>query len=132
MIVTTPIYLASFRKVTAMSSLVAQICVPAAMSEHRAAAVRLIVSQVFILVSLMVMTFFTVLLSTSILSSLKSMVLLLLIVTVAAMLFRATLVRIYSRAEIALNETLLELPLLDNGAGTPMPELLREAELGDD
>jgi K+/H+ antiporter YhaU regulatory subunit KhtT len=75
------------------------------------------------------MTFITILLSTSILSSLKSMVLLLLIVTVAAMLFRATLVRIYSRAEIALNETLLELPLLRQEEAKPMPELLHEAEL---
>ena len=129
MIVTTPIYLASFRKVTAMSSLVAQICVPAAMNGQRGAAVRLIISQVFILVSLIVMTFITILLSTSILSSLKSMVLLLLIVTVAAMLFRATLVRIYSRAEIALHETLLELPLLRHEEAKPMPELLHEAEL---
>jgi len=129
MIVNTPIYLASFRKVTAMSSLVAQICVPAAMSGQRGAAVRLIISQVFILASLVIMTFLTILLSTSILSSLKSMVLLLLIVTGAAMLFRATLVRIYSRAEIALNETLLELPLLRQEEDRPMPELLHEAEL---
>ena len=129
MIVTTPIYLASFRKITAMSSLVAQICVPTAMDGQRGAAVRLIISQVFILGSLVVMTFITILLSTSILSSLKSMVLLLLIVTVAAMLFRATLVRIYSRAEIALNETLLELPLLHQEEARPMPELLQEAEL---
>jgi CPA2 family monovalent cation:H+ antiporter-2 len=129
MIITTPIYLASFRKVTAMSSLVAQICLPAAMTGHRGAAVRLIISQVFILASLVVMTFVTILLSTSILSSLKSMALLLLIVTVAAMLFRATLVRIYSRAEVALNETLLELPQLHQEEARPMPELLQEAEL---
>jgi CPA2 family monovalent cation:H+ antiporter-2 len=129
MIVNTPIYLASFRKVTAMSALVAQICVPASMSGQRGASVRLIISQVFILVSLVVMTFLTILLSTLILSSLKSMVLLLLIVTVAAMLFRATLVRIYSRAEIALHETLLELPSLHQEEARQLPELLREAEL---
>ncbi len=129
MIITTPIYLASFRKVTAMSSLVAQVCVPATISQQRGAAMRLVISQVFILGALVVMTFITILMSTSILSSLRSMVLLLLIVTVAGMLFRATLVRIYSRAEIALHETLLELPLLRGKEARPMPELLHEAEL---
>jgi len=75
------------------------------------------------------MTFLTVLLSTSILGSLDSLVPLLLIVTVAALLFRPILVRIYSRAEIALHETLVELPRLRTEDPPPMPELLREAEL---
>jgi monovalent cation:H+ antiporter-2, CPA2 family len=57
------------------------------------------------------------------------MVLLILIVTIAATLFRSILLRIYSRAEIALHETLLELPLLRPEEAKPMPELLREAEL---
>jgi len=128
MILTAPIYLASFRKITAISTLVAQVCVPSSMSEQRGAAVRLVLSQVFILGALVVMTFLTILLSTSILSSLESMALLLVIVAAAAMVFRSTLVRIYSRAEIALHETLLELPLLHEEA-KPLPELLREAEL---
>jgi len=75
------------------------------------------------------MTFITLLLSTSILGSLRSMVPLLLIVTMAALLFRRMLGRIYSRAEIALRETLVELPQLRREETKPMPELLREAEL---
>jgi K+/H+ antiporter YhaU regulatory subunit KhtT len=75
------------------------------------------------------MTFLTVLLSTLILVSLESMLPLLLIVTVAALLFRPILVRIYSRAQIALHETLVELPRLRAAEPKAMPELLREAEL---
>jgi K+/H+ antiporter YhaU regulatory subunit KhtT len=45
------------------------------------------------------------------------------------MIFRSTLVRIYSRAQIALNETLLELPNLRPEEVKAMPELLNEAEL---
>ena len=75
------------------------------------------------------MTFVTILLSTSILSSMDSMFLLLIIVTVATMLFRSTLVRVYSRAQIALNETLLELPLQRPQEFKPIPELLQDAEL---
>lgn len=129
MIITTPIYLASFRKVTAMSSLVAQICVPASISEQRSMAMRQVISQVFVLGALVIMTVLTMLMSTSILSSLSDLWLLLVIVAGAGMLFRATLVRIYSRAEIALHETLLELPLLHEKEARPMPELLLEAEL---
>lgn len=129
MVLTSPIYLASARKIQAISLMLAEICVPVPAGGHHGAAARLVISQVFILVSFVVMTFLTVLLSTSILGSLDSLVPLLLIVTVAALLFRPILVRIYSRAEIALHETLVELPRLHPGEPKPMPELLREAEL---
>ncbi len=128
MVVTAPIYLASVRKIQAMSMLIAEICVPVSASQHGAAA-RMVIGQVFVLASLVVMTFLTVLLSTLILGSLESMLPLLLIATVAAMLFRPILVRIYSRAQIALHETLVELPRLRAAEPKAMPELLREAEL---
>jgi CPA2 family monovalent cation:H+ antiporter-2 len=129
MVVTAPIYLASVRKIQAMSMLIAEICVPVAASGQHGAAARMVIGQVFVLVSFVVMTFLTVLLSTSILGSLESMLPLLLVVTVAALLFRPILVRIYSRAQIALHETLVELPRLRAAEPKPMPELLREAEL---
>jgi len=129
MMITSPIYLASYRKLKAMSMLFAEICAPISSGGRQVTAARSVISQVFVLLSLVVMTFLTILLSTSILGSLKSMVLLLLIVTVAATIFRSILLRVYSRAEIALHETLLELPLLQPREDKPMPELLREAEL---
>jgi monovalent cation:H+ antiporter-2, CPA2 family len=128
MIFTAPIYLASVRKIRAIGMLIGEICVPISTSSQRGAAARMVIGQVFVLVSFVVMTFLTVILSTSILGSLKSMLPLLLLVTVAALLFRPILVRIYSRAEIALHETLLELPEL-RVAPKVMPELLHEAEL---
>jgi CPA2 family monovalent cation:H+ antiporter-2 len=129
MVVTAPLYLASFRMVKAIGGLIAEICVPTSAGGDSVTAVRLVIAQVVVLVSLVVMTFITILLSTSILSSLESMVLLLLIVTIAASIFRSILLRVYSRAEIALHETLIELPLLRPEEIKPMPELLREAEL---
>jgi len=129
MIFTAPIYLASYRKIKAMSMLIAEICVPIASGGRSVTAARSVIGQVFVLGSLVVMTFITILLSTSILRSLESMVLLLLIVTISATVFRSILLRVYSRAEIALHETLLELPLLRPEEAKPMPELLREAEL---
>jgi len=128
MVITSPIYLASARKIQAMGMLLGEICVPFTMRGQRGTAARMVIGQVFGLVSFVVMTFLTVLLSTSILGSLESMLPLLLLVTLAALLFRKILVHIYSRAEIALHETLLELPQLRPGTKA-MPELLREAEL---
>jgi len=129
MLITAPIYLASSRKIQAMSMLIAEICVPVAASGQHGMAARTVIGQVFVLVSFLVMTFLTILLSTSILGSIESMLPLLLLVTVAALLFRPILVRIYSRAEIALHETLVELPRLRALEPKPLPELLREAEL---
>ena len=128
MIFTAGIYLASAHKIQAMGMLIAEICVPVAANQHGAAA-RMVIGQVFVLVSFVVMTFLTVLLSTSILGTLESMLPLLLIVTVAALIFRPILTRIYGRAEIALRETLIELPQLRVADAKVMPELLREAEL---
>jgi CPA2 family monovalent cation:H+ antiporter-2 len=127
-IFTAPIYLASARKIQAMSSLIAEIFVPRTTSGHRLAA-RSLVGQLFILISFTVMTFLTVLLSTSILGSFTAMLPLLLLVTVVALLCRRLLVRIYSRAEMALNETLLELPAFHEAKPKVLPEILHEAEL---
>jgi CPA2 family monovalent cation:H+ antiporter-2 len=128
-IITSPIYLASARKIQAMSALIAEICVPIAKTGNRGTAARLVIGQVFILVSFTLMTFLTVLMSTSILGSWTAMVPLMLLVTLVALLSRKILVKIYSRAEIALSETLTELPKLHVPEPKVMPELLREAEL---
>jgi CPA2 family monovalent cation:H+ antiporter-2 len=128
MLLTAPIYLVSARKITAMSMLIAEICVPLSIGGQRGGAARMVIGQVFILASFMVMVVLTVMLSTSILGSLESMLPLLLLVAIATLLFRPILVRIYSRAEIALHETLLELPQMRTQPKV-MPELLHEAEL---
>jgi CPA2 family monovalent cation:H+ antiporter-2 len=129
MIMSAPIYLASFRKVKAMGMLLGEICIPTGAGGLPVTAARAVVSQVFLLVSLVVMTLITILLSTTILSSLESLVMLLLVVTVAATLFRSILLRLYTRAELALHETLVQLPLLRPEEARPMPDLLHEAEL---
>ena len=128
MVFTAPIYLASWRKVQAMSMMIAEVCVPMATAGQNGVAARSVIAQVFVLASVLVMTGLTVILSTSILGSLESMVPLLILVLMAALLFRRILVRVYSRAEIALHETLLELPKMRHQPKV-MPELLHEAEL---
>ncbi len=124
---TSPIYLASARKIQAMSTLIAEICVPVA--SGRGGSARMVIGQVFVLASFAVMTFLTILLSTAILGSFMAMVPLLLLVTLVAFLFRSMLIRIYSRAEMALVETLAELPRLAADEPKVLPDLLREAEL---
>ena len=130
-VISSPIYLASARKIQAMSGLIAEICVPVALSGERGETARLVMRQVFILIAFLIMTFITVLLSTTILDRFDSLLPLLLLGTVVALLFRPILVRIYSRAEIALQETLVELPRLREieAQRKVMPELLQEAEL---
>jgi hypothetical protein len=91
--------------------------------------VRTVISQVFVLISFVVMTFLTILLSTSILGSVNAIVPLLGLVGGAIFLFRRILVRIYSRAELALHETLIELPRLNRERPKVIKEILRDAEL---
>jgi len=128
-LLTAPIYLASARKIQAMSSLIAEICVSQASEGAHVMAARSLIGQIFVLTSFTVMTFLTVLLSTSILGSFAAMLPLMLVVTVLALLSRRLLVRIYSRAEMALNETLLEMPELREEKPKVLPEILHEAEL---
>ena len=128
-ILTSPIYLASARTIQAMSVLIGDICVPVATSGPNGGAIRLVLGQVFLLICYTVMTLITVLLSTLILDSLISMLPLLLLVTIVALLARRILIRIYSRAEIALHDTLIELPRLRREETKVMPDLLHEAEL---
>jgi CPA2 family monovalent cation:H+ antiporter-2 len=130
MLLTSPIYLASFRKLTAMSALVAEVCFPLQRGEgDRGGAIRAVISHVFILGALVVMIFITILLSTSILSFSENLLLLMIPMAIFIMLFRSKLVRLYSRAQIALHETMLELPSLAHAEERPLPDLLREAEL---
>jgi len=128
-VMTAWIYLASAQKIQSMSSLVAEVLVPRTSDGGHRMAARSLISQLFVLVSFTVMTFLTVLLSTSILGSFAAMLPLLLLVTVVALFFRRMLVRIYSRAEMALNETLLELPTFHETQPKVLPEILHEAEL---
>jgi CPA2 family monovalent cation:H+ antiporter-2 len=129
MLLTSGIYLASARKIQAMSMLVAEVAVPFISGVQQGTAIRAVISQVFVLISFLVMTFLTILLSTSILGSVSAIVPLLTIVGGAIFLFRRILVRIYSRAELALHETLIELPRLNRERPKVIKEILRDAEL---
>lgn len=129
MFLTSGIYLASARKIQAMSMLVAEVAVPFASAGQHGQSVRTVISQVFVLISFVVMAFLTVLLSTSIVSSTTAILPLLGIVGGAIFLFRRILVRIYSRAELALHETLIELPRLQRERPKVIKEILRDAEL---
>jgi CPA2 family monovalent cation:H+ antiporter-2 len=129
MLLTSGIYLASARKIQAMSMLVAEVAVPFASGGQHSGAVRLVISQVFVLISFTMMAFLTVLLSTSILSSVGLIFPLLGIGCGTIFLFRRILVRVYSRAELALHETLIELPRLERERPKVIKDILRDAEL---
>jgi CPA2 family monovalent cation:H+ antiporter-2 len=129
MLLTSGIYLASVRKIQAMSMLVAEVAVPFASGGQHSGSVRMVISQVFVLISFTVMAFLTLLLSTSIVSSVNAVIPLLGIAFGTIFLFRRILVRIYSRAELALHETLIELPRLERERPKVIHEILRDAEL---
>ena len=129
MLLSSGIYLASARKIQAMSMLVAEVVVPFSSASQSGASVRMVISQVFVMLSFVVMGFLTILLSTSILSSVSLIVPLLGIGCGMIFLFRRMLVRVYSRAELALHETLIELPRLQRERPKVIKEILRDAEL---
>jgi CPA2 family monovalent cation:H+ antiporter-2 len=129
MLLSSGIYLASARKIQAMSMLVAEVAVPFATGGQHGASVRMVISQVFVMLSFVVMGFLTILLSTSILSSVSLIVPLLGIGCGMIFLFRRMLVRVYSRAELALHETLIELPRLQRERPKVIKDILRDAEL---
>ena len=129
MMLASGIYLASARKIQAMSMLVAEVVVPFASGGQHGSAVRAVISQVFVLLSFAMMAFLTILLSTSILSSTGLIFPLLGIGFGAIFIFRRILVRVYSRAELALHETLIELPRIQRERPKVIKDILRDAEL---
>jgi len=131
MIASAPMFVATSRKLQALGLLVAETKVPEHSAGAHTAAVRSIVAQTIPIAGTVILGLFVIVLSSTLLPSLRVFIFLLFLVGIVSWLLRRSLIRVYAKAQFALEETLRQQPAEapHHSAPTPLPTMLREANL---
>jgi CPA2 family monovalent cation:H+ antiporter-2 len=128
-VLSLPMVIATFRKLQALGLLLAETQVSLGAAGPNTAAVRAVVAQVVPVAGAIALGLFVVVLSSALLPSFRIWIVLLVIVALTGWLLWRSFIRIYSKAQVALEETFAH----DAGAHTKvpaaLPSLLREADL---
>ncbi len=126
-----PLFIATFRKLQALGLLVAEIKVTPEKAGDRTTAIRAIVAQVIPFTGLFVLCLYVLLLSAAVLPSFKVMSVLLVFVALITWLLWRSFIKVYSKAQIALEQTLAQppAPRPPENPSTSLPSLLRDADL---
>ena len=130
MVLSLPIFIAIFRKLQALAMLLAEVSVTRAAAGEQTQVLRSVLSNTMLTVSCGALLLLILLLSSTILPSRNVLIVLVLILIGGAILLRRSSVRIYAKAQVALRETLTQVPEPRYAAlDRPMPRLLRDAML---
>ena len=130
MVLSLPLLIASFRKLQAMAMLISEVTVTREAAGERTAALRAVVSGTIVAAGCGGLILFVLLLSSTILPSRNALIVAALLAASAAIILWRSSIRLYSRAQIALRETLEEPPAAQPiEEPRPLPALLHEASL---
>jgi CPA2 family monovalent cation:H+ antiporter-2 len=129
MLVSLPFFIAAIRKLQAVGLLIAEISVTRGAGGANTDAYRAIISTTILAAGCLGLLPFILGLSAAILPSWNVLLALALLVGIAVVLLRRSFIRLYSRAQAALQETLAETPPPIHDAAPVLPSLMREAEL---
>jgi monovalent cation:H+ antiporter-2, CPA2 family len=130
MVSSLPLLIASFRKLQAMAMLISEVSVTREAAGEKTVPMRAIVSGTIVAVGCGGLLLFVLVLSSAILPSRNALIVAGLLVVVAAVILWRWFIRLYSRAQIALRETMEQQPKAHNvQEPTPLPALLHEASL---
>ena len=129
-IVSLPMFVATARKLQALGMLIAETKVTEAVAGERTAAIRAIVAQVVPIAGIMILGLYVIMLSSALLPTFKVLIVLLFLAGLISWLLRRSFIKIYSKAQVALQETLSQpaAPRHDP-APAALPSLLRDADL---
>jgi CPA2 family monovalent cation:H+ antiporter-2 len=130
MVVSLPLLIATFRKLQALGLLIAETRVTPAAAGERTAAIRAIVAQVVPFAGISVLGLLVLVLSSALLPPLNVLLVLLVVVAMITWLLWRYFIRVYSKAQIALEETLAQTPPpRHEPVPAALPSMLREADL---
>jgi monovalent cation:H+ antiporter-2, CPA2 family len=129
-IVSLPMFIATSRKLRALGLLIAELKVKETAAGERTAAIRAVVAQVIPTAGTVILGLYVIILSSALLPTVKVMLILLLLAGIVSWLLRRSFIKAYSKAQVALEETFAQEPILETSR-TPaaLPSLLREANL---
>jgi monovalent cation:H+ antiporter-2, CPA2 family len=131
MLLSMPLLIATYRKLQALGMLVGEVIAARMEGKQRASAVHAIVANTMPWAGVVGVAQLLLLLSSAILPSLEVLVLLILILAGLAFLWRRAFIRIYAKAQFALEETFSKPPAArysDQPAG-PLGKLITSASL---
>ena len=127
-IVSSPLLIATYRKLQAFGMLIAEVNVSKDASGKRNPAVQMIVSNTVLIAGTVVMGLVVLALSSTILQSGRSLLLLLVVVAIITAILWRTFIRIYSKAQIAVQEAFTAAPNHEP-RHRALPNFLEDAEL---
>jgi CPA2 family monovalent cation:H+ antiporter-2 len=121
--------IAIVRKLRALSMLLSEMSVKRSAAGPSTPALRAVIATTIFAAGCLLLTFVLLLVSSAILPSWKLFFVPALIVIASVVLLRRTLVRLYSKAEFALKETLSQPPPRREVQAQALPSILRDARL---
>ena len=125
-----PMVIATSRKLQALGQLIAETKVSEASAGARTAAIRAVVAQVVPIIGTVVLGIYIIVLSSALLPSVKVFFGLLLITAVLSLALRRSFIKVYSKAQFALQETLSKPAEPQPAQGQAvLPSLLRDANV---
>ncbi|MEY2789613.1 MAG: hypothetical protein RLZZ34_2756 [Verrucomicrobiota bacterium] len=128
--VSLPLFIATTRKLGALGMLLAEAKVTQKSAGVRAPMIRAIVAQVVPIGGSAILGLYVVVLSSTLLTSWKALVILLGLAGLLSWVLRRTFIRVYSKAQNALTDTLSQPPAPRETETQPLlPPLLRHANL---
>jgi len=123
-------FIATARKLQALGLLIAELKVKESAAGERTAAIRAVVAQVVPIAGTVILGLYILILSSTLLPTFKVMLVLFLVAGIISWLLRRSFIKIYSKAQAALEETFAQQPLPKPGPiPATLPPLLREADL---
>ena len=126
-----PMFIATSRKLQALGLLIAETKVSEQAAGSRTTAIRAIVAQIVPIAGTVILGLYVIVLSSTLLTTFKVFLVLLILATVITLTLRRSFIRVYSKAQFALQETLSQPPLPDDESASDrrMLPLLRNADL---
>ena len=128
LLVALPLLVASFRKVRAVSMVIAEMGVPRTMAREQTAAIRGIVANTILIAVCTSIVLWILLLSSTILPPLPVLVAFAVLIAIVTLAAWSRLVKVYARAQIAIRETLTTVHAADEPP-LPLPPMLKDAVL---
>jgi CPA2 family monovalent cation:H+ antiporter-2 len=128
-VLSLPLFIATSRKLQALGILIAQTRVTKTAAGDRTVAIQTIVSQVITLAGTVLLGFYILVLTSTLLPSIRVLIVLIVLIGLIAWLLRRSFIRVYSKAQAALQETLNQPPPATAPSTPVLPSVLREALL---
>jgi len=129
-LVALPLFIATVRKLQALGLFVAEAAVADDVAGPHTAALRAVIARVIPLVGTVILGGYGLALGSALLPSLKVLMVLLLVVGLITWVLWRSLIKVYSKAQVALHETLTRPPPERHPAvPAALPSFLREANL---